>query len=105
MYYDYEYDACGYSACVKTPVCATCQPDDILEAEGFRHYELTDVGKLNLDGLLVDDSREPKLITLSLFMLPSLKDNDSVEDTLKLFFELESLGIKDDPCYRKDDKL
>ncbi|GFX23729.1 uncharacterized protein TNCV_3596711 [Trichonephila clavipes] len=31
-----------------------------------------------------------------------LKDNDSVEDTLKLFFELESLGIKDDPCYRKD---
>ncbi|GFX66502.1 integrase catalytic domain-containing protein [Trichonephila clavipes] len=33
-----------------------------------------------------------------------LKDNDSVEDTLKLFFELESLGIKDDPCYRKDDQ-
>ncbi|GFT49012.1 integrase catalytic domain-containing protein [Trichonephila clavipes] len=32
-----------------------------------------------------------------------LKDNDSVEDTLKLFFELESLGIKYDPCYRKDD--
>ncbi|GFS90485.1 integrase catalytic domain-containing protein [Trichonephila clavipes] len=33
-----------------------------------------------------------------------LKDNDSVDDTLKLFFELESLGIKDDPCYRKDDQ-
>ncbi|GFX19662.1 integrase catalytic domain-containing protein [Trichonephila clavipes] len=33
-----------------------------------------------------------------------LKDNDSVEDTLKLLFELESLGIKDDPCYRKDDQ-
>ncbi|GFW81536.1 integrase catalytic domain-containing protein [Trichonephila clavipes] len=33
-----------------------------------------------------------------------LKDNDSVEDTLKLFFELESLGIKDDPCYRTDDQ-
>ncbi|GFV92246.1 integrase catalytic domain-containing protein [Trichonephila clavipes] len=33
-----------------------------------------------------------------------LKDNDSVEDTLKLFFELESLGIKVDPCYRKDDQ-
>ncbi|GFX47624.1 integrase catalytic domain-containing protein [Trichonephila clavipes] len=33
-----------------------------------------------------------------------LKDNDSVEDTLKLFFELESFGIKDDPCYRKDDQ-
>ncbi|GFW73384.1 uncharacterized protein TNCV_2800481 [Trichonephila clavipes] len=33
-----------------------------------------------------------------------LKDNYSVEDTLKLFFELESLGIKDDPCYRKDDQ-
>ncbi|GFX71215.1 DUF1758 domain-containing protein [Trichonephila clavipes] len=34
-----------------------------------------------------------------------LKDNDSVEDTLKLcFFELEYLGIKDDPCYRKDDQ-
>ncbi|GFT95501.1 DUF1758 domain-containing protein [Trichonephila clavipes] len=33
-----------------------------------------------------------------------LKDNDSVEDTLKLFFELESLGLKDDPCYRKDDQ-
>ncbi|GFU89679.1 DUF1758 domain-containing protein [Trichonephila clavipes] len=32
-----------------------------------------------------------------------LKDN-SVEDTLKLFFELESLGIKDNPCYRKDDQ-
>ncbi|GFX44580.1 integrase catalytic domain-containing protein [Trichonephila clavipes] len=32
------------------------------------------------------------------------KDNDSVDDTLKLFFELESLGIKDDPCYRKDDQ-
>ncbi|GFV90672.1 integrase catalytic domain-containing protein [Trichonephila clavipes] len=32
------------------------------------------------------------------------KDNDSFEDTLKLFFELESLGIKDDPCYRKDDQ-
>ncbi|GFU30526.1 DUF1758 domain-containing protein [Trichonephila clavipes] len=31
-------------------------------------------------------------------------DNDSVDDTLKLFFELESLGIKDDPCYRKDDQ-
>ncbi|GFT35190.1 uncharacterized protein TNCV_352981 [Trichonephila clavipes] len=31
-------------------------------------------------------------------------DNDSVEDTLKLFFELESLGIKDDLCYRKDDQ-
>ncbi|GFW49734.1 DUF1758 domain-containing protein [Trichonephila clavipes] len=31
-------------------------------------------------------------------------DYDSVEDTLKLFFELESLGIKDDPCYRKDDQ-
>ncbi|GFU84875.1 integrase catalytic domain-containing protein [Trichonephila clavipes] len=31
-----------------------------------------------------------------------LKDNDSVEDTLKLFFEIESLGIKDDPCYWKD---
>ncbi|GFU75391.1 uncharacterized protein TNCV_2731831 [Trichonephila clavipes] len=27
-----------------------------------------------------------------------------VDDTLKLFFELESLGIKDDPCYRKDDQ-
>ncbi|GFX04144.1 integrase catalytic domain-containing protein [Trichonephila clavipes] len=33
-----------------------------------------------------------------------LKDNDSVDDTLKLFFELESLGIKDDPSYRKDDQ-
>ncbi|GFY32203.1 integrase catalytic domain-containing protein [Trichonephila clavipes] len=33
-----------------------------------------------------------------------LKDNDSVDDTLKLFFELEYLGIKDDPCYRKDDQ-
>ncbi|GFW86621.1 DUF1758 domain-containing protein [Trichonephila clavipes] len=33
-----------------------------------------------------------------------LKDNDSVDDTLKLFFELESLDIKDDPCYRKDDQ-
>ncbi|GFW97562.1 integrase catalytic domain-containing protein [Trichonephila clavipes] len=33
-----------------------------------------------------------------------LKDNDSVDDALKLFFELESLGIKDDPCYRKDDQ-
>ncbi|GFX35268.1 integrase catalytic domain-containing protein [Trichonephila clavipes] len=33
-----------------------------------------------------------------------LKDNDSIDDTLKLFFELESLGIKDDPCYRKDDQ-
>ncbi|GFW32592.1 integrase catalytic domain-containing protein [Trichonephila clavipes] len=33
-----------------------------------------------------------------------LKDNDLVDDTLKLFFELESLGIKDDPCYRKDDQ-
>ncbi|GFT18561.1 integrase catalytic domain-containing protein [Trichonephila clavipes] len=33
-----------------------------------------------------------------------IKDNDSVEDTLKLFFELESLGIKDDSCYRKDDQ-
>ncbi|GFV58625.1 uncharacterized protein TNCV_3519921 [Trichonephila clavipes] len=33
-----------------------------------------------------------------------LKDNDSVEDTLKLFFELESLDIKDDPCYRKDNQ-
>ncbi|GFT37117.1 DUF5641 domain-containing protein [Trichonephila clavipes] len=33
-----------------------------------------------------------------------LKDNDSVEDALKLFFELESLGKKDDPCYRKDDQ-
>ncbi|GFV27961.1 DUF1758 domain-containing protein [Trichonephila clavipes] len=31
-------------------------------------------------------------------------DNDSVDDTLKLFFELESLGIKDDPSYRKDDQ-
>ncbi|GFX79270.1 uncharacterized protein TNCV_695821 [Trichonephila clavipes] len=31
-------------------------------------------------------------------------DNDSVDDTLKLFFELESLGIKDDPCYRKDEQ-
>ncbi|GFU23211.1 uncharacterized protein TNCV_3516351 [Trichonephila clavipes] len=29
---------------------------------------------------------------------------DSVDDTLKLFFELESLGIKNDPCYRKDDQ-
>ncbi|GFT42410.1 uncharacterized protein TNCV_1786881 [Trichonephila clavipes] len=33
-----------------------------------------------------------------------LKDNDSVDDTLKQFFELESLGKKDDPCYRKDDQ-
>ncbi|GFW38156.1 integrase catalytic domain-containing protein [Trichonephila clavipes] len=33
-----------------------------------------------------------------------LKDNDSVDDTLKLFLELESLGIKDDPCYRKYDQ-
>ncbi|GFW47169.1 integrase catalytic domain-containing protein [Trichonephila clavipes] len=33
-----------------------------------------------------------------------LKDNDSVEDTLNLFFELKSLGIEDDPCYRKDDQ-
>ncbi|GFW80025.1 DUF1758 domain-containing protein [Trichonephila clavipes] len=33
-----------------------------------------------------------------------LKNNDSVEDTLKLFFELEFLGIKDDPGYRKDDQ-
>ncbi|GFW16655.1 DUF1758 domain-containing protein [Trichonephila clavipes] len=33
-----------------------------------------------------------------------LTDNDSVEDTLKLFFELESLRIKDDPCYRKGDQ-
>ncbi|GFR07538.1 hypothetical protein TNCT_590781 [Trichonephila clavata] len=32
-----------------------------------------------------------------------LKDNDFNEDTLKLFFELESLGMKDDPCYREDD--
>ncbi|GFT64656.1 DUF1758 domain-containing protein [Nephila pilipes] len=32
-----------------------------------------------------------------------LKDDNSVEDTLKLFFELESLGIKDDPYYREDD--
>ncbi|GFW76734.1 integrase catalytic domain-containing protein [Trichonephila clavipes] len=29
---------------------------------------------------------------------------DDLEDTLKQFFELESLGIKDDPCYRKDDQ-
>ncbi|GFX21577.1 integrase catalytic domain-containing protein [Trichonephila clavipes] len=33
-----------------------------------------------------------------------LKDNDSVDDTLMLFFEIESLSIKDDPCYRKDDQ-
>ncbi|GFT63753.1 integrase catalytic domain-containing protein [Trichonephila clavipes] len=33
-----------------------------------------------------------------------IEHNDSVDDTLKLFFELESLGIKDDPCYRKDDQ-
>ncbi|GFQ96032.1 DUF1758 domain-containing protein [Trichonephila clavata] len=32
------------------------------------------------------------------------KDNYSIEETLKLFFELESLGIKDDPCYREDDQ-
>ncbi|GFS89725.1 uncharacterized protein NPIL_376931 [Nephila pilipes] len=33
-----------------------------------------------------------------------LKDDNSVEDTLKLFFELESLGIKDTPYYQEDDK-
>ncbi|GFT58253.1 uncharacterized protein NPIL_273371 [Nephila pilipes] len=33
-----------------------------------------------------------------------LKDDNSVEDTLKLFFELESLGIKDDPYYHEDDQ-
>ncbi|GFU26448.1 DUF1758 domain-containing protein [Nephila pilipes] len=33
-----------------------------------------------------------------------LKDDNSVENTLKLFFELESLGIKDDPYYREDDQ-
>ncbi|GFU38512.1 hypothetical protein NPIL_451971 [Nephila pilipes] len=33
-----------------------------------------------------------------------LKDDNSVEDSLKLFFELESLGIKDDPYNRQDDQ-
>ncbi|GFW69334.1 integrase catalytic domain-containing protein [Trichonephila clavipes] len=40
----------------------------------------------------------------NIFSCYFLKDNDSVDDSLKLFFELESLGIKDDPCYRKDDQ-
>ncbi|GFS68166.1 hypothetical protein TNCV_439171 [Trichonephila clavipes] len=60
---------------------------------------LDDLEETEFDGLLEDDSREPILIFSCYF----LKDNDSVDDTLKLFFELESLGIKDD-CYRKDDQ-
>ncbi|GFQ99896.1 DUF1758 domain-containing protein [Trichonephila clavata] len=33
-----------------------------------------------------------------------LKHNDPIEDTSKLSFKLESLGIKDKPCYREDDQ-
>lgn len=33
-----------------------------------------------------------------------LKNESTIEDTLKLFFELESLGIKDDPCFREEDQ-
>ncbi|GFU32411.1 DUF1758 domain-containing protein [Nephila pilipes] len=45
--------------------------------------------------------RENKNNNLSCYLL---KDDNSVENTLKLFFELESLGIKDDPYYREDDQ-
>ncbi|GFV87415.1 integrase catalytic domain-containing protein [Trichonephila clavipes] len=69
-------------ACVRT-----CQPDYIWETEfGW-------IAGGRLQGTNTNN-----------FSCYFLKDNDSVDDTLKLFFELESLGIKDDPCYRKDDQ-
>ncbi|GFV07954.1 DUF1758 domain-containing protein [Trichonephila clavipes] len=56
--------------------------------------------KLNL----IDCWRTTQGTNTNNFSCYFLKDNDSVDDTLKLFFELESLGIKDDPCYWKDDQ-
>ncbi|GFQ79001.1 uncharacterized protein TNCT_433741 [Trichonephila clavata] len=43
--------------------------------------------------------QETKTNDFSCFLL---KHNDPIEDTSKLSFELESLGIKDEPCYRED---
>ncbi|XP_055928663.1 uncharacterized protein LOC129959796 [Argiope bruennichi] len=34
-----------------------------------------------------------------------LLNNNSIEDTLKQFFDLESLGIRDDPCIHEDQAL
>ncbi|GFU10266.1 DUF1758 domain-containing protein [Trichonephila clavipes] len=81
-------------ACVRT-----CQPDYIW-SEKLKDWSIADVGKLNL----MDCWRTTQGTNTNNFSCYFLKDNDSVDNTLKLFFELESLGIKDDPCYRKDDQ-
>ncbi|GFV90207.1 integrase catalytic domain-containing protein [Trichonephila clavipes] len=53
--------------------------------------------KANLGGLRVVNLKKDKLVNF-------LVNNDSIQDTSKLFFDLEGLGIRDDPVLHERDQ-
>ncbi|GFU86624.1 uncharacterized protein TNCV_4130151, partial [Trichonephila clavipes] len=57
--------------------------------------------KANLGELRVVNLKKDKLINKDNVFLVN---NDSIQDTLKLFFDLEDLGIRDDPVLHERDQ-